>query len=162
MKKAIILFVSVLFVMTGFSQNNNNGKSVNYDIQVQMVDSSRSFDVIYPNGEEFRKLLMLTWGRPVLITAGKIEWTPLSLQDIGNNIKVTLSDGVETTESTGIFFKPFVDDNSKSNLLNNLKSNQKRKFCLSFTNQQGVNIVVTKSVEKAIVNAIDHIVTSAR
>jgi hypothetical protein len=162
MKKVIIFFVSVLFVMNGFAQNNNNGKSVNYNIQVQMVDSARSFAVNYQNGEEFRKLLMLAWGRPALISAGKIEWSPLSLQDIANNIKVTLSDGIETTESTGTIFKPFMDDNSKYTILNNLQSNQKRKFILVFTNQQSENIVVTKSVEKAVVNAIDRIITSAR
>jgi hypothetical protein len=162
MKKAIIFFVSILFIVSGFSQNNNNGKSMNYNIQVQMTDSARSFTVNYQNGEEFRKLLMIAWGRPALICAGKIEWTPLSLQDIGNNIKVTLSDGVETTEGTGTVFKPFTDDNSKYTILNNLQSNQTRKFNLVFTNQQGENIVNTKSVEKAVVNAIDRIVTSAR
>ena len=162
MKKAIIFFVSILFIVSGYSQDNNTRKSVNYNIQVQMADSTRTFSVGYPNGEEFRKLLMIAWGRPAMISAGKIEWTTLSLQDIGNNIKVTLSDGVETTESTGTIFKPFMDDNSKFNILSNLQSNQKRKFFLVFTNQQGENIISSKSSEKAVADAIDRIITSAR
>jgi hypothetical protein len=162
MKKAIIFFVSVLFVVNGFSQNINNGKSMNYNMQVQMADSARSFAVNYQNGEEFRKLLMIAWGRPALISTGKIEWTTLSLQDIGNNIKVTLSDGVETTEGAGTTFKAFTDDNSKFNILNNLQNNQKRKFFLVITNQQGENIISNKNFEKAVVSAIDRIVSSAR
>jgi hypothetical protein len=162
MKKAIIFFVSILFIVNGFSQNNNISKSVKYNIQVQLSDSARTFSITYPNGEEFRKILMLAWGRPVLISAGSIEWTPLTIQDIGNNMKITLSDGFETTEGTGTFYKLFSDDNSKFNILNNLQSNQKRKFILVFTNPQGVNIATTKSFEKAVINTIDHIVTSVR
>ncbi len=162
MKKAILFFISVLFVWNGFSQNVNNSGSVNYSIQTQVVDSARTFSVKYPNGEEFRKLLMLSWGRPVVITAGSIEWTPITLQNIGENLKITLSDGVETTEGETVVYKTFVDDNAKFNMLNDLQSNQKRKITLIFANQQGVNVVISKSIENAVVKAIDHIVTSAR
>jgi hypothetical protein len=162
MKKAILFFISVLFVWNGFSQNVNHGGSVNYNIQVQVVDSARTFTVNYPNGEEFRKLLMLTWGRPVVITAGSIEWTPVTLQDIGDNLKITLRDGVETTEGATVVFKTFVDDNAKFNMLNDLQSNQKRKMTIVFANQQGINVVSSKSIENAVVKAIDQIVTSAR
>jgi hypothetical protein len=161
MKKAILLFISVLFVWNGFSQNVNNG-SVNYNMQVQVVDSARTFTVNYPNGEEFRKLLMLSWGRPVVITAGSIEWTPVTLQNIGENLKITLIDGVETTEGATVVYKTFVDDNAKYNILNDLQSNQKRKITLVFANQQGVNVVSSKIIENAVIKAIDHIVTSAR
>jgi hypothetical protein len=160
MKKAIFVFISVLIIWNGYSQNINKGNSVNYNIQIQLVDSARTFFVNYSNGEEFRKKLMLTWGRPVLISVGSIEWTPITLQEIGNNLKITLTDGVETTESTGAKFVAFIDDNAKYNILKDLQSNQKRKFTLVFTNQQGVNIIITKTIEKAVVNAIDHIATS--
>jgi hypothetical protein len=160
MKKAILIFVSVLFVCNGFSQNVNNGSSENYSIRAVVVDSARTFTINYSNGEKFRKILILTWGHSTKITAGSIEWNPLTLQDIGDNVKITLIDGVETTESAGVKYTPFTDDNSKYNILTNLKSDQKRKFMLLITNQQGVNIVTSKSIEKAVINAIDHIVAS--
>jgi hypothetical protein len=160
MKKAILLFVSVLFVYNGFSQNVNNGSSENYTIRAVVVDSARKFEVNYSNGEKFRKILMLTWGHPVKFTAGTIEWNPLSLQDIGDNVIITLTDGYETSESNGVEYIPFTDDHSKYRILTNLQSNQKRKFILLITNQQGVNIVTSKSIEKAVVRAVDQIVNS--
>jgi hypothetical protein len=161
MKKTILFFVSVLFVLNGYSQNVNNN-SVNYTLKVQLIDSARTFAVNYPNGEEFRKKLMLAWGRPAVLEAGSLVWTPLSLQDIGNNLKITLSDGVETTDGNTIVFKTFTDDNTKYNMINDLQSNQKRKMTLVFADPQGVNIVTDKIIEKKVVNAIDHIVTSVR
>ena len=162
MKKTLLFaLISVLFLAKGISQNNHTANTTNYSIKVELADSVRTFNIIYANGEEFRKKLMLTWGRPGILTAGTIEWTPLSLQGIGNNLKVTLSDGVETTESTGTVYKSFVDDNAKYNMLNDLQPNQKRKITLVFANQQGQNIVSTKSIEKAVIEAIDHIVANA-
>ena len=54
MKKVLFLFISFLFVINGFTQNSNNGNSLNYNIQVQMADSARTFHITYPNGDEFR------------------------------------------------------------------------------------------------------------
>jgi hypothetical protein len=160
MKKAILLFVSVLFICNGFSQNVNTGNPENYNIQVQLLDSARTFKVNYSNGEKFRKILILTWGRTTKFTAGSMEWNPLSLQDIGDNLIINLIDGIETTESTGVKYIPFAEDDLKYHILTNLQSNQKRKFMLIITNQQGVNIVTSKSIENAVVKAIDHIVAS--
>ena len=103
---------------------------------------------------------MLAWGRPALITAGSIEWTPLSLQNIGNNLIVTLIDGVETTENGQVIFKAFADDNSKYGIINDLHSNQKRRITLAFSDHQGVNQVASKSAENAVINAINQIVNS--
>jgi hypothetical protein len=125
-----------------------------------MADSARTFAVNYANGDEFRKKLMLAWGQPNVITAGSIEWSPLTLQNIGSNLKITLSDGVETTENSNIVFKAFVDDNAKFSMMNDLQSNQKRKISFVFSNQQGVNVVTTNSIEQAVVNEINRIITS--
>jgi hypothetical protein len=162
MKKTFLFAIILLvFLGKGISQNNHITNTSNYSIKIELADSVRTFNIIYANGEEFRKKLMLAWGRPLVFTAGTIEWTPLSLQGIGNNLKITLSDGVETTESTGTVYKSFVDDNTKYSMLNDLQPNQKRKITLVFTDQQGLNVVTTKTIEKAVVDAIDHIIATA-
>lgn len=159
MKKVILFFVSVLFIMNGFSQNNNNNSASSY-IKVQMADSARTFSINYPNGDEFRKKLMLAWGQPNVITAGTIEWSPLTLQNIGNNLTITLSDGVETIENSVPVFKTFMDDVSKYSMINDLQSNQKRKITLVFRNAQGINAVASKSFEQAAISEINRIITS--
>jgi hypothetical protein len=162
MKKAIFLFVSVLFIYNGFSQNVNKSNSADYSFQVQLVDSARTFTVNYANGEEFRKILVLTWGRPDVFAAGSMVWNRISLPEIGNNLKITLNDGVESTDGTSVVFKTFTDDNSKYHQLNDLKSNQKRKITLVFTDQLGVNIVTTKSIETAVIKTIEHNISAVK
>jgi len=160
MKKVIFLLISVLFISKGFSQNVDKSSSLNYNIQIQLVDSARTFVVNYTDGDQFRKKLILAWGKPGSFQAGTIEWPSLSLNNIGNNLKVTLIDGVETTNGTSKVFNAFADNNSKFNLLNSLQSNQKRKITLVITNQQGANVVANKSIEKSVLTVLDNIVTS--
>ena len=160
MKKAILFFVSVLFICNGFSQNAGITKVVNSNIQVVIVDSARTFSINYPNGEEFRKKLMLAWGRPDEFSAGSMVWSNLSLQDVGNNMKIVITDGIETAEESGVVYKIFSDDNSKYSMINDLKSNQKRIITIVFENQEGSNIIAGKNTERSVISAIDHIITS--
>lgn len=160
MKKAFLFFVSLIFICNGFSQNARITKEVNSNIQVIMVDSARTFSINYSNGEEFRKKLMLAWGRPDEFSAGSLVWNNFSLQNIGDNLKIVVTDGIETTQETGVMYKVFTDDNTKYSMINDLQSNQRRIITIIFENQQGTNIIADKNSESSVIRVIDHIITS--
>jgi hypothetical protein len=160
MKKALLLIIFAAFASGTFAQTNQSGSTFTYSVSVQKTDSARTFVVNYANGEEFRKIMMLSWGQPDVFTAGNIVWNKLSLKNIGDNLKVTLSDGIETTQGSGIYYKLFADDNSKFNQLKDLQSDQKRKITLVFANPQGTNAVMSKTLENTVLSTLDHIISS--
>lgn len=157
MKKTILLTVLLFASLQIFSQNNNSSRG---NIQVVLTESSRTFVIEYPNYEEFRKKLMLSWGKPDVISAGSLIWNSISISGIGNQLKVVVSDGIETTESSGTTYKVFPDESAKFEILKDLRTNQKRKLQLNIENQQGNNIITDLTSENAVLNTLNYIISS--
>jgi len=100
---------------------------------------------------------MLAWGRPDVITAGNLIWEKLSIQDIGNNLEIRVSDGILTEENGNASFKIFSDDNSKYKELQNLQLNQSQHLEIGFYNQSGFNIITTNTLENSVIKVLNYI-----
>ncbi len=122
-----------------------------------MVPISITFTIIYSNIEEFRKKLMLAWGQPDVINSGNLIWKKLSLQDIGNNLEIRVTDGILTEENGNPSFKVFSDYNSKYEELKNLQLNQSRHLEIGFFSQGGFNIITTKNLENSVIKVLNFI-----
>ncbi len=160
MKKVIVLIVAVLLAYSGFSQNSSTFNNGSLNIQTQVIDSARTFSINFVNGEQFRKILMLTWGLPNIIEAGNLVWYNHDLANVGINVNIKLSDGIETNDAGAVVFKAFPSEEDKNTMLNSLQSNQKRVFKLIIVSQQNTNVVTTKVAEDAVISAIDNAITS--
>lgn len=146
MKKLMILFGVILPAI--FAQAQNPSKTVNIysNCVVDNHDTAYTFTIHYPNYEECRKILMLSWGRPDAHEAGKIVWNKLNLSGIGNEMEVTLYDGIFTMDTKGGSFAPFVNDQEKYDKIPKLKPEECRQLVLIFESQDGKNLIRQKEM----------------
>lgn len=161
MKKIIFILITVFIGFNGYCQHTTtSGLTVNIHLQYNQADTSRTFIITYFNYEEFRKKLMLAWGRPDVMSAGNLEWNNLNIQEIGQNLKVIVSDGISTAQDGTTYYKVFPDDNSKNEALKSLHSDQSRYLEIKFESQNGTNFITTNALENSVYTVLDYITNS--
>ncbi len=161
MKKIFFILIAVFIASSGFSQHTNtSGLTVNPHFQYNQADTSRTFIITYNDYEQFRKKLMLAWGRPDVMTAGNLEWNHLNIQEIGQNLKVIVSDGISTAQDGTTYYKVFPDDNAKNDALKSMHNDQSRYLEIKFENQSGTNFITTSAMENSVYSVLDYITNS--
>lgn len=161
MKKIIFILITVFIGYNGFGQHTTtSGLTVNTHLQYNQADTSRTFSITYFNYEEFRKKLILAWGRPDVMDAGNLVWNSLNIQEIGQNLKVVVRDGIATAQDGTTYYKIFPDYNAKNDALQSMHNDQSRYLEIKFENQIGTNIITTNALENSVYTVLDYITNS--
>ncbi|MEI6124451.1 MAG: hypothetical protein WCQ95_12575 [Bacteroidota bacterium] len=159
MKKFSIILISVFITLAGYSQTSNSQNTrIIAHYQIHQADTSTTFTINYQDYEKLRKIFMLTWDRPDVISAGYLIWNNLSIQDVGNNLKITLSDGIITKEGDNQTYRIFADDITKKELLNKMSDNQFRQASIELRNQNDSNIINSNNLAKKVIMTLEKII----
>lgn len=156
--KRLILFVFLGIISTNsFSQIKNNVIGVGY--QYNKLDTTSTFSFFNNiNFDDSRDSLIKYWGIPIKNEAGNLQWSNIQIPNVGNDLMITLYDGIATKEKHILRYVFFTSEEDKEKKLRELKSNQYRIIEIIVTDKNNLNIINNKIKTKIVKKLLEEIV----
>ena len=157
MKKVLLITLFAFFALYSFSQTEKSSIGVNK--QYSTPDTTRTFALMNAlNFDNNIDRLIKFWDKPELNEAGQIRWAHIDIPNVGKDLNVKLTERICTLEKDDMTCVPFKDKEDQEMKMKNLKSNQYRDIEIIVTNQDGKNIIDSKTKSEAIKTLLESIV----
>ncbi len=143
-------------VFTAWAQNKNVPKKIVLSQLAKIVvnkqfdygETYRTFSITQVNFENAKAKFIKQLGKPSTNTLGTLQWKNINIPEVGENLTLTLQDGVFETEPGGVSYTVFADKKTKVRALQNLSAKKFRMLSFKITNAENINVIRNNKTEE--------------
>lgn len=167
MKKLILVAFVLSIAFVGFGQSKSAGVSksmpkknavspkskveeakIFVDKQFDYGETYRTFSITQLNIDRAKAKFIQNLGTPSINSLSTLQWKNINLPEIGENLTITLHDGVVEKNEEGISYTIFTDKKMKVKALQNLTANKFRMLSFKITNSENINVIRNNKLEE--------------
>lgn len=156
MKKGLLLIMAVCIVVSGWAQNKNMPQkkvtsqkaNIVVDQQFDFGETYRTFSITQVNFENAKAKFIKQLGKPSTNTLGTLKWKNINLPEIGENLTLTLYDGVFEKGPGGASYMVFIDKKMKVRALQSISATKFRMLRFEITNAEKINAIRNNKLEE--------------
>jgi hypothetical protein len=165
MKKVVMLIMAVCLVSFAWAQKKNVPKKIVLSQLAKIVvnkqfdygETFRTFSITQVNVENAKAKFIKQLGKPSTNTLGTLQWKNINLPEIGENLTLTLQDGVFETVPGGASYTVFEDKKTKVRALQSLSSTKFRMLSFKITNAENINVIRNNKLEAEAMNFLENL-----
>lgn len=164
MKKVVLLTMAVCLVCIGWAQKksvNNKPKTekakIFVDKQFDYGETYRTFSITLVNFENAKAKFIKQLGKPSTNTLGTLQWKNINLPEIGENLTLTLHDGVFEKGPGDASYTVYADKKTKVRALQNLSATKFRMLRFEITNSEKINAIRNNKLEDEAMKFLENL-----
>jgi hypothetical protein len=165
MKKGLLLIMAVCLVSFAWAQKKNVPKKIVLsqiakivvDKQFDYGETFRTFSITQVNFENAKAKFIKQLGKPSTNTLGTLKWKNINLPEIGENLTLTLQDGVFETEPGDVTYTVFADKKTKVRALQSLSATKFRMLSFKITNAENINVIRNNNLEAEAMKFLENL-----
>ncbi len=152
MKTFVLLIISVCIAFTGISQNRTTQKNkakIVVNKQFDFGETYRTYSITQLNFVDAKSKFIKRLGKPKINNLGMMQWTNVSIPEIGEQLTFTLQDGVVEINPEGVTYTVYTNKKLKTKALQNLSATKFRMLSFKITNSENINVIRNNNTEEA-------------
>ncbi len=165
MKKGLLLIMAICLVSFAWAQNKNLPKKkvvsqiakIGVDKQFDYGETFRTFSITQVNFENAKAKFIKQLSKPSTNTLGTLQWKNINLPEIGENLTLTLQDGVVDIEPGDVSYMIFTDKKIKVKELQNLSATKFRVLRFNITNAEKINVIRNNNLEAEAMKFLENL-----
>lgn len=157
MKKIVLCLVlmsSLSFVLAQTKKPVAKIAKISVDKEFDFGETYRTFSIYQTNFEQTKAKFTKHFGKPVKSTIGTMQWNKITIPEIGENLTITLQDGIFEIVSGNASYTVFGDKAMKVKELRNTSSTKFRMMRLKVTNSENINVIRNNALENAMMELL--------
>ena len=165
MKKGLLLIMAVCLVSFAWAQNKNlpqkkvvsQKAKIGVDKQFDYGETFRTFSITQVNFENAKAKFIKQLGKPSTNTLGTLQWKNINLPEIGENLTLTLYDGVFEKGPGGASYTVYADKKAKVRALQSLSATKFRMLRFNITNSEKINVIRNNNLEEEAMKFLENL-----
>lgn len=165
MKKIVLVAMAFCIALMGFGQGKSTKSKVtklpvekakiDVDLKFDFGETYRTFSITRVDFIKAKEKFIKHLGKPSTNTLGVLEWKNVNIPEIGENLTLTLQDGVVEFQPGGVSYSIFTDKKMKIQSLQNLSSKKFRMLRFTISNAENINAIRNNKLQKEALKFLD-------
>jgi hypothetical protein len=157
MKKIVLCLVLMSSLSTVIAQTKKpvaKIAKISVDKEFDFGETYRIFSITQANFDQTKAKFVKHFGKPVKSTISIMQWNKINIPEVGENLTITLQDGIFESGPGDPSYMTFGDKAMKAKALQNTSATKFRMMRLKVTNSENINVIRNNALEDAMMDLL--------